>query len=57
MKTFINIIKKLRNGEVLSKLEERYWELYMYDAKVMLTILLLAKLTILILVILILRAL
>ena len=42
---------------MLDKLEQRYWELYMYDAKVILIIMVLLSITISFLITLIVRAL
>lgn len=57
MKQLCKIFKKIKNGEMLSEMEQRYWELYLYDAKVVLTVSVLSIIAFIIFSLLIIRAL
>lgn len=57
MKQLCKIFQKIKKGEMLSEMEQRYWELYLYDAKVVLTVSVLSIIAFIIFSVLVIRAL
>ena len=57
MRRIKTIWAKVRKGKLLTEIEERYWELYIYDAKTLAVIITLSAISITLLTIMIIRSL